>query len=110
MEVTRGAIVVIAAKGAYMRRPRPAVVVQSDAFIATHASITVCPVTSDCVDAPLFRVALPPGDRTGLVMTSQVMIDKVSSVPRTAVDRVIGACDGLHLEQIDEALRRWLDL
>ena len=40
---------------------RPAVVVQSDAFNATHASITVCPITSDCVDAPLFRVALPPG-------------------------------------------------
>jgi mRNA-degrading endonuclease toxin of MazEF toxin-antitoxin module len=38
------------------------------------------------------------------------MADKVSSVPRTAVNRAIGACDDLHLEQIDEALRRWLDL
>jgi len=38
------------------------------------------------------------------------MVDKVSSVPRSAVDRVIGACDDLHLEQVDEALRRWLDL
>ena len=76
----------------------------------THASITICPITSDCVDAPLFRVALPPGDRTGLLAASQVMVDKVSSVPRTAVDQAIGACDGLHLEQIEEALRRWLDL
>ena len=100
----------LAAKGAYTRKPRPAVVVQSDAFNATHASITICPITSDCVDAALFRVALPPGDRTGLVVASQVMVDKVSSVPRNAVDRAIGACDGLYLEQIDEALRRWLDL
>ena len=110
MEVERGAIVVLAAKGAYTGKPRPAVVVQSNIFNATHASITVCPITSDCVDAPLFRVALPPGDRTGLVVASQVMVDKVSSVPRSAVNRPIGLCDALHLEQIDEALRRWLDL
>ena len=110
MDVRRGSIVVLAARGVYTGKPKPAVVVQSDAFNATHASITVCPITSDCVDAPLFRVALPPGDRTGLVVPSQVMVDKVSSVPRSAVDRVIGACDDLHLEQVDEALRRWLDL
>jgi mRNA interferase MazF len=73
-------------------------------------SITVCPITSDCVDAPLFRVPVPPGDRTGLAVASQVMADKVSSVPRSAVTSAIGTCDGLHLEQIDEALRRWLDL
>lgn len=108
--MTRGSIVVLAAKGAYMGKPWRAVVVQSDAFNATHSSITVCPVTSDCVDAPLFRIALPPGDRTGLVVASQAMVDKVSSVPRSAVDRAIGACDALHLEQIEEALRRWLDL
>ncbi len=83
---------------------------QSDVFNATHASITVCPITSDCVDAPLFRLALPPGDRTGLAVASQVMVDKLGSVPRAAVDRAIGACDDLYLEQIDEALRRWLDL
>jgi mRNA interferase MazF len=110
VEVARGSIVVLAAKGGYTGKPRPAVVVQSDAFNSTHASITVCPITSECVDAPLLRIALPPGDRTGLVVTSQVMADKVISVPRSSVSRVIGACDDLSLEQIDEALRRWLDL
>jgi mRNA interferase MazF len=110
MEVTRGSIVVLAAKGAYTGKPRPAVVVQSDVFNGTHASITVCPITSDCVDAPLFRIPLPPGERTGLDAMSHVMVDKVSSVPRATVNRAIGTCDGFHLEQIDEALRRWLDL
>jgi len=110
VEVTRGSIVVLAAKGPYRGKPRPAVVVQSNAFNATHASITVCPITSDCVDAPLFRVSLPPGARTGLVVASQAMADKVISVARSAVNRAIGTCDDLHLEQIDEALRRWLDL
>ena len=99
MEIILGSIVVLAARGAYRGKPRPAVVVQSDVFKATHASITICPITSDCVAAPLFRVGLPPGDRTGLTVASQVMADKVSSVPRSAVNRPIGACDDLHLEQ-----------
>jgi mRNA interferase MazF len=108
--VTRGAIVVVAAKGAYTGKPRPAVVVQADLFNPTHSSLTVCPITSDCVDAPLFRVTLPPGERTGLAIVSQVMIDKVASVPRSAIAREVGRCDALHLELIDEALRHWLDL
>jgi mRNA interferase MazF len=101
---------VLAAKGAYTGKPRRAVVVQSNAFNATHSSVTICPITSDCVDAPLFRVSLPPGNRTGLIVPSQAMADKVISVPRGALNRVIGTCDELHLEQIDEALHRWLDL
>ena len=108
--MTRGAIVVVAAKGAYTGKPRPAVVVQADLFNPTHSSLTVCPITSDCVDAPLFRVTLPPGERTGLAIVSQVMIDKVVSVPRSAIAREVGRCDALHLELIDEALRHWLDL
>lgn len=110
MEMTRGAIVVVAAKGAYTGKPRPAVVVQADLFTPTHSSVTVCPITSDCVDAPLFRITLPPGDRTGLSNVSQVMIDKLVSVPRSAIVREIGRCDSLHLDQIDEALRVWLAL
>ena len=73
----RGAIVVVAARGAYTGKPRPAVVVQSDLFNPTHASVTLCPITSDCVDAPLFRLNLSPGERTGLKKVSQVMIDKI---------------------------------
>ena len=64
------------------RQTAAGVVVQSDLFNPTHASVTVCPITSDCVDAPLFRITLPPGARTGLKGVSQVMIDKIVSVPR----------------------------
>lgn len=108
--MTRGAIVVVAANGAYTGKPRPAVVVQANVFNPTHASVTVCPITSDCVDAPLFRVTLPPGERTGLATVSQVMVDKIVSVPQATVVREVGRCDVLHLDLIDDALRRWLDL
>lgn len=106
----RGAIVVVAARGAYTGKPRPAIVVQSDLFNPTHASITLCPITSDCVDAPLFRLTLPPGSRTGLRHVSQVMIDKVVSVPRSAITEEIGECDAREIEAVDDGLRRWLQL
>lgn len=106
----RGAIVVVSAKGAYLGKPRPALVVQSDLFNPTHGSLTVCPITSDCVDAPLFRVTLPPGGRTGLKVVSQIMIDKVVSVPRPAITTEIGHCNAAELDAIDEGLRRWFAL
>jgi mRNA interferase MazF len=108
--VKRGAIVVVAARGAYTGKPRPAVVVQSDLFNPTHASVTLCPITSDCVDAPLFRMTLPPGARTGLKDVSQVMIDKIVSVPRVSITAEIGECDAEEMESVERGLRRWLSL
>ena len=108
--MNRGEIVVVATKGAYTSKPRPALVVQASRYNDTHASITVCPITSDCMDAALFRPALPPGARTGLDLPSQVMVDKIVSVPRTAIGRTVGRCDASELDRVDEALREWLTL
>jgi mRNA interferase MazF len=108
--VKRGTIVVVAARGAYTGKPRPALVVQSDLFNPTHSSVTVCPITSECVDAPLFRLTLPPGPRTGLRTVSQVMIDKIVSVPRQAITAEIGECDAREAEAVDDGLRRWLGI
>ena len=83
----RGDIVVVAARGAYTGKPRPALIVQSDLFNDTHSSLSICPITPEVIDAPLFRVSLPPGTRTGLDAPSQVMTDKIVSVPRAAVGR-----------------------
>ena len=106
----RGTIVVVAARGAYTGKPRPALVVQSDLFNPTHSSITICPITTDCLDAPLFRFTLPPGSRTGLKSVSQVMIDKAVSVPRASISEEIGECDLRELESVEDGLRRWLGL
>ena len=108
--MNRGAIVVMAARGAYTSKPRPAVVVQANPFNLDHSSVTVCPITSECEDAPIFRVTLPSGSRTGLESVSQVMVDKVVSIPRTAIGRQIGFCDPVYVDAIDEALRVWLAL
>jgi mRNA interferase MazF len=108
--VKRGTIVVVAARGAYTGKPRPALIVQSDLFNPTHSSVTICPITSECVDAPLFRLTLPPGARTGLRTVSQVMIDKIVSVPRQAITAEVGECDPREVEAVDDGLRRWLGM
>lgn len=106
----RGDVVVVATRGAYTGKPRPALVVQADAFNDTHASITICPITSDCVDAPLFRVPLAAGRRTGLAVPSQVMVDKVVSVPRGAIGRAIGRTAPSELNAVGRALQEWLSI
>lgn len=103
-------MVVVATRGAYTGKTRPALVVQSDTFNETHASITTCPITSDCVDAPLFRVSLPAGRRTGLDVASQVMVDKVVSVPREAIGRAIGRTESSELDLVGRALQGWLSI
>ena len=108
--MTRGDIVVVATRGVYTEKPRPAVVVQSDLFNPTHASITLCPITSTTLDAAMFRISLPPGSRTGLAGPSQVMVDKVVSVPRSSIGRTIGQCEVDEMDAVNDALREWLSL
>ena len=103
----RGDIVVSAAPGDY-GKPRPAVVVQSDLFNETHASVTLCPITSYLIDAPLFRIPVAPGGGTGLRTASQVMVDKVISIPRTRIAKKAGRLPAPVLRLVDEALRLWL--
>ena len=109
MEITRGDIVTCAAPGDY-GKPRPAIVVQSDLFNGTHASVVVCLITTHLEDAPLFRIAVSPGKATGLKQDSQVMVDKTIAIPRAKITARIGSLRGAHLEQVEAALRLWLAL
>jgi mRNA interferase MazF len=84
----RGDLVTIALQGAY-GKPRPALVVQSDLF-SEHPSVTILPVTSELRDTPLFRVPVMPSDSNGLRKPSQVMADKVQTIPREKVGEVFG--------------------
>jgi mRNA interferase MazF len=85
----RGDVVTVAAAGDY-GKPRPAVIVQTDAFPESHASVVVCQMTSDLVDAPDFRVTIEPGPENGLRARSQVMADKPVTIRRERVGQSIG--------------------
>jgi len=85
----RGDVVVVAAAGDY-GKPRPAVVVQTDAFPEAHASVIVCQMTSNLSDAPDFRITIEPSAENGLNAASQLMADKPVTVRRERVGQVIG--------------------
>lgn len=105
----KGDVVTCVLSGDY-GKPRPAVVVQSDLFNETHASITICPLTTHLVEAPLFRLAVVPSAQNGLNKTSQIMVDKISSVKREKLHQKIGVLNLSQLHRLDEALKRWLGL
>jgi len=105
----RGDVVVAATPGD-CGKPRPAVVVQSDVFNPTHASIVVCPLTSYLVDAPLFRLTVQPNAENGLQVESQVMVDNLAPIRRDRLGTVIGHLDVDQLASLDSALGLWLDL
>jgi mRNA interferase MazF len=94
--VNRGDVVIVAAPGDY-GKPRAAVIVQSNAFPEGHASVVICPMTSELVEAD-FRITIEPGPKTGLLARSQVMTDKPVSVRRDRIGQRIG-----HLEVADIA-------
>lgn len=107
LNLRRGDIVLVVASGDY-GKPRPALIVQSDLFSETHSSLTVCPVTSSLVEAPLFRVPLKPSRLNGLERQSQIMVDKIQTLRRDRVRERIGAIGPAPMHDVEAALRLWL--
>jgi mRNA interferase MazF len=104
----RGDLVIVALAGDY-GKPRPALIVQSDAFV-DHPSVTVLLLTSDVINSPRTRISVPPNSTTGLSKTSQVMIDKAMTLPRAKIGKTIGRVDQGILNQVISALARFLEL
>ena len=99
----RGDIVIVAAAGAY-GKPRPAVIVQTDAFPEAHASVVICQMTSEIVDAQEFRVTIDPNEENGLRVQSQVMADKPVTIRRERVGQLIGRLSGEEIGRLNVAL------
>ena len=98
--IQRGDIAIAALPGDF-DKPRPVLVIQSDLF-SEHPSVTVLPITSHLVDAPLLRPSLPADTTTGLRKPSQVMIDKCMTLRR---DRLEGPIGHLAPQQMMEITR-----
>jgi mRNA interferase MazF len=107
--VKRGDIVVAVARGDYTK-PRPAVIVQSDLFNATHSSLLVCLLSTELIDAPLFRLTVSPSAANGLRDVSQIMTDKLLAMPRDRIRERIGAVDDETLLALNRALALMLGL
>ena len=104
----RGDFVTIAMQDDF-GKPRPALVIQADHF-DEHATVTVLPVTSTLVDAPLFRITLVPDAANGLHKPSQAMVDKAMTVKRDKLGPAFGRIDVDALVELERCLAVFLGI
>jgi mRNA interferase MazF len=107
--VRRGEIWTVAGGADYAGKPRPVVVVQDDAFDATE-SVTVCAFTTDPIDAPLLRLPVAPSDANGLRAPCRLMVDKLTTVRRSKIDRQVGRLDVEDIVRLNRAILVFLGL
>jgi mRNA interferase MazF len=93
----------------YAGKARPVVILQDDSFDGTE-SITICAFTTDDTDAPLFRLPVEPNERNGLRIPSHLMVDKVTTVPKSKVGAHIGHLDDEDILRLNRAVLVFLGL
>jgi mRNA interferase MazF len=106
MAMKRGDLVTVALQGDY-GKPRPALIVQSDLF-DEHPSVTILPVTSELRETPLFRIRVVPNAVNGLQKSSDIMVDKVQSVPRERIGEAFGQISAEQMLEVSRSLAVFL--
>jgi mRNA interferase MazF len=106
--VRRGEIRLVAG-GVYSSKPRPAVVLQDVLFDALD-SVTVCPLTTTAVDAPLLRIPIASTAESGLDVNSYAMVDKLTTVRRNNVGAAVGTVSNQQLGELERSLLVFLGI
>jgi mRNA interferase MazF len=101
--VKRGEVWTVAGGPDYAGKPRPAVILQDNAFDAT-GSITICPFTTRSVDAPLVRLPIDPSAQNGLRVPSQLMVDKITTVSKTKCETRVGRLSDEDMVRVNRAV------
>jgi len=105
----RGDIWTAASGKDYAGKARPVVILQDDSFDGTEA-ITICAFTTDDTDAPLFRLPVEPNERNALPIPCHLMVDKVTTVPKSKVGAHIGRLDDEDILRLNRAVLVFLGL
>ena len=105
----RGDVWTVAGGKDYAGKARPVVILQDDSFDGTE-SVTICAFTTDDTDAPLFRLPVAPNERNGLRIPCHLMVDKVTTVPKSKLGAQIGRLDDEHILRLNQAVLVFLGL
>ncbi|HMO28536.1 type II toxin-antitoxin system PemK/MazF family toxin [Enterovirga sp.] len=105
----RGEVWTVSGSKDYAGKPRPAVIVQDDSFDATD-SITICAFTTDPTDAPLFRLLVEPNERNGLRSACRLMVDKITTVPKSKMGAQVGRLDDEDMVRLNQAMTVFLGM
>ncbi len=99
----RGEVWTAAAGTGYVGKPRPVAIVQDDRFDGTD-TVTVCAFTTDPTEAPLFRLLVEPTEANGLREPCSLMVDKITTVPRSKLGQHVGRLDDEDLVRLGRAI------
>ena len=102
----RGEIVSVVIPGDF-GKPRPALIVQADQF-SDIPSLAVLPLTSDLRNVPAVRIDVDPDPSNGLMLPSQIMVDKIVTVGTNRIGARIGQLSGEGMTAVDRALAVFL--
>jgi mRNA interferase MazF len=105
----RGEIWTVAGGAGYAGKPRPAVIVQDDAFGDT-GSIAICGFTTNPTEAPMFRLPIRADARHQRHVDSHLMVDKITAVPRSRLGMRLGELDTADVLRLNRALLVFLGL
>lgn len=105
----RGDVWIVAGGPDCAGKPRPAVIIQDDAFDATR-SVTICPFTTSSADAPLVRLSVEPSDHNGLRTSSQLMVDKITTVSKAKLETRVGRLSDEEMVRLNRAAIVFLGL
>lgn len=105
----RGEIWTVAGAKDYAGKPRPAIILQDDRFDTTR-SVTVCGLTTNPAEAPLFRLLIVPTEGNGLRYESRILVDKITTVPRTKIGIRIGRLADEDVVRLNRAILVFLGI
>ena len=105
----RGEIWTLAGGKDYAGKPRPAVIVQDDRF-DDISSLTLCPFTTNQLEAPLFRLAVEPDTINGLRIVCRLMVDKIMTVPKSKLGRRVGRLSDRDMVRLNRAMAVFLGI
>lgn len=93
----------------YAGKPRPVVIVHDDRF-SGFESVTFVAFTTNLLASPLTRLAVEPSPENGLLKQCQMMIDKVSSAPKSKLGLRVGALSCEDMVRLNRAMLVYLGL
>ncbi len=105
----RGEVWSAAAGKGYAGKPRPVVIIQDDRFDTTDL-VTVCAFTTDPTKAPLLRIPLTADAMNKLRKPSSLMVDKITTMPRSKMGEGIGRLADEDMVALSRAIVVFLDM
>jgi mRNA interferase MazF len=91
-------------------KPRPALVIQSEAYLQTSTDILALITSEDASPGSLLRLAVTADEHNGLLHDSYICLDKLMAIPLANIDKRLGAASLEILHEIDARLIKILGI